>query len=80
MWKPAESAKHVATPKKKVENTTMSAVDAVVQRGHEQMYMRIGSPKNNTDPKRCDMMLTSLFGEMIYMLLSYGNLPVSLWT
>jgi len=30
MWKLAESAKHVATPKKRnVEKTTISAVDAV---------------------------------------------------
>jgi hypothetical protein len=29
----ADNAKHIATPKKKVENTRMSAVEAVLYRG-----------------------------------------------
>lgn len=50
----ADSAKHIATPKKKDEKTRMSAVDAELYLGYMTLYTGIGSVKNMTDPMRCE--------------------------
>jgi hypothetical protein len=56
----AERAKQIATPKKKVENTTMSAVDAVSYLGCNAWYTGIGRRKNSAEPIRCEYMLTEV--------------------
>jgi hypothetical protein len=54
----ADSEKHIATPKKKVEKTTMSAVVAVLYLGSKLLYTGIGSIKNSTEPMRWEKMFT----------------------
>jgi len=54
----ADNAKHIATPKKKVENTMMSAVDAEEYRGCRALYTGMGRPKNSNEPMRCNKMFT----------------------
>lgn len=54
----ADKAKHIATPKKKVENTTISAVFAVPYLGCKALYTGIGRVKNSNEPKRCEYILT----------------------
>jgi hypothetical protein len=48
----------MATPKKKVEKTIMSAVLAEPYRGSISRKTKIGSVKNRIEPNTCDHILT----------------------
>jgi hypothetical protein len=48
----AESRKHIATPKKNVEKTMMSAVEEVSYLGSRFSYTMKGNVKNRTEPRR----------------------------
>lgn len=54
----ADRAKHIATPKKKVEKTMMSAVVAEAYRGWRDLYTGIGRVKNSADPRRWEKIFT----------------------
>ena len=54
----ADSAKQMATPKKNVEKTAISAAEAESYLGFSALYTGIGRTKNSTDPKRCENIFT----------------------
>ena len=53
-----ESAKQIATPKKNVAKTKMSALSAVAYRGASSLYTPIGNVKNSSEPMRWEKILT----------------------
>jgi hypothetical protein len=57
IWNVAESRKHIATPKKNVEKTIMSAVLADPYRGRISRKTNTGRVKKRIEPKICDHML-----------------------
>jgi hypothetical protein len=64
----ADSAKHIATPKKNDEKTRMSAVDAELYLGYKAAYMRIGSAKKMTGPMRCEKILTGFSCQLEWLV------------
>lgn len=56
----ADNAKHIATPKKKVEKTTISAVVALSYLGCKLQYTGIGRVKNKRDPSRWEKIFTKM--------------------